>query len=194
MGMVTAPAEPIWLPCGHAGPNRARWSTEPRRADGGIVRREVEIVAIREGAGGWGVVTVRTNDHAYRAQLCLTCPWAKDSPPGRFPCFGTAPEQPITFLNMSLAATAAPEKRLKPTRGSSFAARRTTSQYVCTDPGKSVIHTERALYASYRDMAIANVVRSDDPTIVPCRDNMCSGGGPTMHRRRPPGRRLNNRG
>jgi hypothetical protein len=44
-----------------------------------------QIVAIRGGADGWGVVTVLSPDGAFQKEPCLRCPWRRDAPVGAFP-------------------------------------------------------------------------------------------------------------
>jgi hypothetical protein len=45
----------------------------------------VDVLAVRDGADGWSVVTVPSPDDAYQDKPRLRCPWLRDSTVGAFP-------------------------------------------------------------------------------------------------------------
>ncbi|WP_410675502.1 DUF6283 family protein [Amycolatopsis sp. cmx-4-68] len=147
--------------------------TVPDPSENAPAARGAEVVAVREGADGWGVVTISSPGGAYQVEPCLRCPWLLDSPVGAFPpevfrlsahttydqakrrfgCHASKPDEPKTCAGFLL-------------RG---AAHNLTVRMYGPDI-TSDVSSDRPLYANYREMAIANGVAPDDPILAPCRD------------------------
>ncbi|WP_284740260.1 DUF6283 family protein [Amycolatopsis sp. RTGN1] len=133
-----------------------------------------EILAVHDGADGWGVVTAAAPAGAYQASPCARCPWLRDSPVGAFPpevfrhsarttydlathkfgCHSSTPEQPKTCAGFLLRGAA-----------------HNLSVRVHGPDVTTAVSTNRPLYDNYREMAIANGVHPDDPSLKPCRDS-----------------------
>lgn len=129
----------------------------------------------------YGVVSITTSgavSHAARAKPCDQCPWRIDQPAGRFPaeafresaptsydmaeatfgCHMSPPDAPATCAGF-LLRHASHNLRVR----LSLMSRRLDLDRV--DDGG------HALYATYREMAIANGVDADDPVLERVRGN-----------------------
>ncbi|MET8997201.1 DUF6283 family protein [Amycolatopsis sp. NPDC004169] len=133
-----------------------------------------EVLAVHDGADGWGVITAAAPAGAYQASPCARCPWLRDSPVGAFPpevfrhsarttydlathkfgCHASTPEQPKTYAGFLLRGAA-----------------HNLSVRVHGPDVTTAVSCDRALYDNYREMAIANGVHPDDPSIASCRDS-----------------------
>lgn len=141
-------------------------------------RRKAEVIGVNQGDGEWGVLTVRGGGKGYRTKPCEpggkpTCPWLREAPTGFFPpeafqhsantaydrsdhvfgCHTSSPDNPLTCAGFLLRGAA-----------HNFAVR-------MHGPDPDTIHSDRPLYESYQEMAIANGVSPDDPALALCRSN-----------------------
>jgi hypothetical protein len=147
-------------------------------------RRRVKLGRTRIAGVGtdgntYGVVTLHTNATAYRRKPCATCPFRRDAVVGRFPaqayresaqtaydgamptfaCHESGTEAPATCAGFLLVnADHNLGVRIRAAVGD-------LDLDAITNPDAA------PLYGSYREMAIANGVQPDDPTIAQCRAN-----------------------
>ena len=122
------------------------------------------------------MLTAEGGPGGYRRQPCPQCPWRRDAPIGAFPaeayrlsaetaydlsthqfaCHMSGSEKPATCAGYLLRGSAHNmATRLALSRGA-------------INPGE--VSSDVDLYDSYREMAEANGVDPDDPTLAPCRD------------------------
>ncbi|WIV52859.1 DUF6283 family protein [Amycolatopsis nalaikhensis] len=146
----------------------------PNPTDDDATPTGADILAVQDGADGWGVITVAASADAYRASPCARCPWLRDSPVGAFPpdvfrhaarttydlathkfgCHSSTPEQPKTCAGFLLRGAA-----------------HNLSVRLYGPDVTTAVTSDRPLYDNYREMAIANGVDPEDPSIAPCRDS-----------------------
>jgi hypothetical protein len=133
------------------------------------------------GVGGdgqhYGVLTLSTPGGRYQRQPCKTCPWRRDAEIGRFPAQAYRESAHVAY-DAAFNTFACHEAGVKsPATCAGFivvtslnnisvrlalASGRLTAQRVGTPQGV-------ALYANYREMAVANGVDNDDPVLALCR-------------------------
>lgn len=115
-------------------------------------------------------------DFPCRKEPCTECPWRTDVPPGKFPperfraLANTAYDMSRTIFACHMA------KEVRPFACAGFmlqSARHNLTYRINVgktfDPDE--IRSDVPLYPSYRAMAIANGVPTDDPSLEACRDD-----------------------
>ncbi|MFJ9782522.1 DUF6283 family protein [Amycolatopsis sp. NPDC101161] len=133
-----------------------------------------EILAVRDGADGWGVITATAPASAYQPSPCARCPWLRDSPVGAFPpeVFRHSARTTYDLATHKFGCHASTPDHLKTCAG--FLLRGAAHNLSVRVHGPEVttaVTSDRPLYDNYREMAIANGVHPDDPSIAPCRDS-----------------------
>ncbi|MFJ1768020.1 DUF6283 family protein [Amycolatopsis sp. NPDC088138] len=133
-----------------------------------------EIIAVQPGADGWGVITYMAPGAAYQATPCTRCPWLRDSPTGAFPpeVFQHSAHTAYDLATHKFGCHSSPRDEPKTCAG--FLLRGSAHNLAVRVHGPDVptaVSTDRPLYDDYREMAIANGVAPDDPTLAPCRDS-----------------------
>ncbi|WP_219096240.1 DUF6283 family protein [Pseudomonas sp. UMAB-40] len=138
---------------------------------------KIEIIETRAAGDEHQVVTFsRPNGGArdYRRKPCKTCPWRRDAA-GEFPAEAfrhsarTAYDMAIPVFSCHSGGT------YKPATCAGFLMRGADHNlsvrlaYHRGEIGNDLDDNGLALFDSYREMAIANGVDPDDPTIKPCR-------------------------
>ncbi|GAA1027149.1 MULTISPECIES: DUF6283 family protein [Amycolatopsis] len=130
-----------------------------------------EIVAVHEGADGWGVMTFRSRAGDYQREPCAQCPWLIGSPRGAFPpeVFRHSARTAYDLATSTFGCHASP--RGEPRMCAGFLLRGAAHNLTVRmyGPGVDEVSSDRSLYDSYRDMAIANGVAPDDPALQRCR-------------------------
>lgn len=133
--------------------------------------QEAGVVAVHEGADGWGVMTVESSAGDYQPEPCARCPWLLDSPVGAFPpeVFQHSAKTAYDLATHTFGCHASP--RDEPRTCAGFLLRGAAHNLTVRmyGPGVEAVSSDRPLYDSYREMAIANGVAPDDPALQPCR-------------------------
>ena len=138
------------------------------------VMKPARVVGLRGGGPGHVVVTILGGKGAYRRKPCHTCPWRRDMV-GQFPSEAfrvsahTAYDMDESMFGCHTSGKARPSTCagfLINGAAHNLAVRLLVLQGSCKD----VSDGGHELHQSYREMAVANGVRPDDPALVRCRD------------------------
>jgi len=155
-------------------------------------RRQTEATRVRpvgEGGDGadWGVVRLETKSNGAKAvarlKPCATCPWRKDAAIGFFPAEAYRVSANTAYDGSMSTFACHDSGKENPATCAGFllvnAANNMGVRFAQMDGRLDVDRVGNpdgvALYASYRDMAIANGVDPDDPRLAPCRGDNESG-------------------
>ena len=140
------------------------------------------------GVGGdgnlYGVTTVTGGRGLYRREPCATCPWRLDSPVGRFPAQAYRESAPTAYDGAMNTFACHESGAGRPAKCAGFLLRNADNNIGVRlaimrgeyDPATVNLPPGVQLYDSYRDMAVANGVDTDDPILSLCRaNNMLTG-------------------
>ncbi|ONK13239.1 DUF6283 family protein [Streptomyces sp. MP131-18] len=141
--------------------------------------RRGTVVCQRPGDDVWGVTTVEISGRPRaRKTVCggeIPCPWRRDAPPGQFPAEVFRISAPTSYDQGTRGFACHGHEAKNPylcagwlLRGASdnLMVRRYMADRTLLPP---TLTPGMELYDSYRAMAIANGVASDDPVLAPCR-------------------------
>lgn len=135
---------------------------------------QARVVLVRPGADGWGVVTIDAPGNAHQEEPCLRCPWLLDSPIGAFPPEVFQLSAPTTYDLATRTFGCHASKPDEPLTCAGFLLRGAAHNLAVRVHGPDIstaVSTDRPLYGTYREMAVANGVDPDDPVLAPCRDS-----------------------
>ncbi|MFJ7219957.1 DUF6283 family protein [Amycolatopsis sp. NPDC098790] len=146
---------------------------EPTEHAGAAAQGGAEVIAIREGANGWGVVTITSPDGAFQEEPCPRCPWRRDAPIGAFPPEVFRLSAPTTYDWAEKLFGCHGSKRDAPKTCAGFLLRGAAHNATVRLNGPDItdVSSSHPLYDTYKEMAIANGVAADDPVLAPCRDS-----------------------
>jgi len=137
--------------------------------------KTVTVTNIRPAGADHQVLTVEGGNGAYRKQPCPDCPWRKDAV-GKFPAEAFK-HSANTAYDMSQHTFGCHQSgKAKPTTCAGFLLRGAEHNMLVRIGAMKgrfkddVTDGGHELHDSYRAMAIANGVPSDDPVLLPCRD------------------------
>lgn len=132
------------------------------------------VVLVRPGADGWGVTTIDAPGYAYQEEPCRRCPWLVDSPVGAFPPEVFRLSAHTTYDQATRKFGCHASKPAEPLTCAGFLLRGAAHNLAVRMHGPDIataVSSDRPLYATYREMAIANGVDPDDSVLAPCRDS-----------------------
>lgn len=130
-----------------------------------------EVVAVHVGADGWGVTTLRSPAGHYQKEPCARCPWLIDSPVGAFPpeVFRHSARTAYDLATHTFGCHASPHDAPRTCAGFLLRGAAHNLTVRMYGPGVEDVSSDRPLYDSYRDMAVANGVAREDPALLRCR-------------------------
>jgi hypothetical protein len=136
---------------------------------------KTEIVDVRPAGDDHQVVTVAGGGKRHRHEPCPDCPWRTDAT-GKFPAEAFRHSAPTAYDMSDRIFSCHQSGSKKPAACAGFLLRgaaHNLSVRLGKIQGKyaKVSDGEHELHASYRAMAIANGVPSDDPVLARCRDD-----------------------
>lgn len=140
-------------------------------------KRKGRIVAQKIVSADFAVTTVNMTNGGFRKQPCKECPWRKDIATHVFPeeafrtSANTACDASTHIFGCHMSSTESPVACagfLLRNADNNVAVRIATA-FGRFDPAD--VSSSFPLYDSYRDMAIANGVAPDDPSLSDCRGN-----------------------
>lgn len=157
------------------------------RFNGSAMTRQAhpEIVEVRPAGAEHQVVTVKGGRGKHRREPCPDCPWRTDAT-GKFPAEAFRHSAPTAYDMSDRIFSCHQSGSKKPATCAGFLLRG-ADHNLAVRLGKiqgkyaKVSDGGHELHASYRAMAIANGIPSDDPVLAGCRDDQNTRQATSVH-------------
>ncbi|MFD8563106.1 DUF6283 family protein [Streptosporangium canum] len=151
----------------------SRGPVDPRVELADLATLPAGVVGVRDGADGWGVVTVvhHGNDsRGHQDHPCRSCLFRRDAV-GTFPAevFRHSARTAYDLAVSTFGCHSCDQEEVLICAGFLLVAEADNLTIRMSGRDCSDVHSDVELFGSYRQMAIANGVDGDDPVLAPCR-------------------------